>query len=88
MLHQFHAISLDIIIKKKIIPIKVLSDRARNTYLADGYKGIRYACEMGADIICCAWSGGSPTEEDKAIINKAIQNGTIIVASAGNFASI
>jgi hypothetical protein len=69
----------------KIIPVKVLSDHAKNTYLADGYKGIKYACEMGADIICCAWSGGIMTEDDKAIIAKAIHNGTIIIGSAGNF---
>ncbi len=69
----------------KIIPVKVLSDHAKNTYLADGYKGIRYACDMGADIICCAWSGGIMTDDDKAVIAKAIRNGTIIIGSAGNF---
>lgn len=71
----------------KIIPVKVLSDRAKNTFLADGYRGIRYACEMGADIICCAWSGGPMSDDDKALIRKAIGKGTIIVGSAGNFFS-
>jgi serine protease len=71
----------------KIIPVKVLSDHAKNTYLADGYKGIKYACDIGADIICCAWSGGIMSEDDKATIAKAIRNGTIIIGSAGNFFS-
>lgn len=71
----------------KIIPVKVLSDQAKNTYIADGYKGIKYACDMGADIICCAWSGGVMSEDDKMLISKAIRNGTIIVGSAGNFFS-
>lgn len=71
----------------KIIPVKVLSDKAQNTWLADGYKGIRYACNMGADIICCAWSGGSLTEDDRALISQAIAKGTIIVGAAGNFFS-
>ena len=42
----------------KIIPVKVLSSNAKSTYLADGYKGMKYACDLGADIVCCAWSGG------------------------------
>jgi len=71
----------------KIIPVKVLSDRAKNTYLADGYKGIKYASELGVDIICCAWSGGSASEEEKQIVRDAIAKGIIIVGSAGNFYS-
>lgn len=69
----------------QIIPIKTVSDNTSNTYLKDGYKGFRYAKGIGADIICCAWSGGVITDDDKAIINDLIRNGTIIIASAGNF---
>lgn len=71
----------------KIIPVKVLSDNAKNTYLADGYKGIKYASEMGVDIICCAWSGGAASNEEKEIVRNAIAKGIIIVGSAGNFYS-
>jgi subtilisin family serine protease len=69
----------------QIIPIKTVSDNTRNTYLKDGYKGFRYAKSIGADIICCAWSGGEMTEDDKAIIKDLVQQGTIIIGSAGNF---
>ena len=69
----------------KIIPVKVLSSNAKSTYLADGYKGLKYACDLGADIVCCAWSGGFISEEDKAVISRAVSKGTIIVGSAGNF---
>lgn len=71
----------------KIIPVKVLSDKAKNTYLADGYKGIKYASDMGVDIICCAWSGGAVSNEEKEIVRNAIAKGIIIVGSAGNFYS-
>jgi len=71
----------------KIVPVKVLSDKAKNTYLADGYKGIKYASEMGVDIICCAWSGGSASDEEKEIVRNAIAKGIIIVGSTGNFYS-
>lgn len=69
----------------QIIPIKTVSDNTKNTYLKDGYKGFRYAKSIGADIICCAWSGGVMTEDDQAIIKDLIKQGTIIVGSAGNF---
>ncbi|MEI7726309.1 MAG: S8 family serine peptidase [Bacteroidota bacterium] len=69
----------------QIIPVKVLSDYARNTYLADGYKGIKYAADQGADIICCAWSGGQLKDEEKSILDAALRKGIIIIGSAGNF---
>jgi serine protease len=69
----------------RIIPVKVLSDKAGNTYLSDGYKGIKYASDIGADIICCAWSGGVVSEEEKTIVNNALLKGAIIIGSAGNF---
>lgn len=71
----------------RILPIKVLSDEAGKTYLKDGYRGIEYAIKAGADIICCAWSGGIAGEEEKAIIRNAIKQGILVVASAGNFNS-
>ena len=69
----------------QIIPVKVLSDHAQNKFLADGYKGIKYAADMGADIICCAWSGGQIGEEEKAILDAALAKGIIIIGAAGNF---
>jgi len=71
----------------RIIPVKVLSDQAPTTYLADGYKGIKYACDLGADIICCAWSGGNLSEEEKSILDVAISKGIIIIGSSGNLYS-
>ena len=68
----------------KIIPVKVLSDNAKNTYLADGYKGLKYAIDMGADIICCAWSGGTISRDEENMISQAIRKGIIIIGSAGN----
>lgn len=69
----------------QIIPVKVLSDHAENSYFKDGYKGIRYATDLGADIICCAWSGGDPSDEEKRILNTAISKGIMIIGAAGNF---
>jgi hypothetical protein len=70
--------------KIKIMPVKVLSDQASRTYIRDGYKGIRYAMENGADIICIAWSGGNPGPEDLEIIHEANRRGILLIGSAGN----
>ncbi len=69
----------------KIMPVKVLADQANRTYLKDGYKGIKYAMENGADIICLAWSGGNPSKEDLKIIQDAQEKGILIISSVGNF---
>lgn len=69
----------------KIMPVKVLSNQANRTYFKDGYKGIEYAMENGADIICLAWSGGNPGNEGLDIIHEANKRGILIVGSVGNF---
>ncbi|MBI4535074.1 MAG: S8 family peptidase, partial [Ignavibacteriae bacterium] len=53
-------------------------------YLIAGYQGIVYAAFMGAAVMNCSWggTGGSQTEQD--IINYATQQGTLVVAAAGN----
>ena len=69
----------------KIIPVKVLPDKARNTYMADAYRGIEYAAGLDADIICCAWAGGVLNAAEKSILDKALAKGIMIIGSAGNF---
>ncbi len=71
----------------KILPVKVLSDRANSTYLKDGYEGIEYAVNMNADIICCAWSGGFLDEKYRHLFDEAAKRGITIIASAGNMFS-
>jgi len=70
--------------KIKILPVKALSDEAQATAILDGYRGIEYATQMGADIICCAWSGGNPTDEEIDIVSRALQDDILIIAATGN----
>jgi subtilisin family serine protease len=50
-----------------------------------GYDGIAYAAANGADIVNCSWGGlGSPSSIEQDIIDFAYENGTLVVASAGN----
>ena len=69
----------------KIMPIKSLADEAEKTYLKDGYKGIQYAIQAGADIILCSWSVAHISREEIKILEEAHRKGIVIVASAGNF---
>jgi len=69
----------------RIMPVKSLSDRAGETYLKDGYKGIEYAIRAGADIIVCAWGAGHISAQEAKILEEAEKRGVLVVASAGNF---
>jgi hypothetical protein len=71
--------------KFKVLPIKVLSDYAGVPFIKEGYEGVEYAIEQGADIICCAWSGGEPGERERAIIKRAVDAGIMVIGSAGNY---
>jgi hypothetical protein len=70
----------------EIMPVKALSDTADRTYLMDGYKGIEYAIQAGADIVLSAWSVGHITEYELRILRQAQEKGVLVVGSAGNFA--
>ena len=68
----------------QIMPVKSLADRVGRPYLKDGYRGIEYAVEAGADIIICSWNVGHISPEESDILEKAGKQGVLIVASAGN----
>lgn len=71
-----------------ILPIKAVSDKKMNNYLKEGYNGIAYAIEQKADIILCSWSGPILAPEEKALLEKARQQGIMIIAAAGNFSAM
>lgn len=67
-----------------IIPIKVIEDDAHQFYIKNGYLALRYAMTLSPDIICMAWSGGTPSPEEKRLIQEAHSKGILLIASAGN----
>ncbi|HNW24096.1 MAG TPA: S8 family serine peptidase [Candidatus Cloacimonas sp.] len=50
----------------------------------NGYQGIIYAAENGADIINCSWGGTTYSQAYQDVINYAYSLGSVIVAAAGN----
>lgn len=53
-------------------------------YILAGYEGIAYAAFMGATVMNCSWGGAGGTQTEQDIIDYATQQGTLIVAAAGN----
>jgi len=71
----------------KFIPLKVLSDGMTRPDMSLGYAGIEYASRAHADIILCAWSGGTPSDSQKQMVLQAQRGGALVVAAAGNEAT-
>jgi hypothetical protein len=69
----------------KILPVKAAQDLAQPVLIMDGYEGIAYAIEQGADIILCAWGAATLGERERGLLDRAATEGVLIVASAGNF---
>jgi serine protease len=68
----------------EIMPVKCVGDLAADFLLRDGYTGLEYAIDAGADIILCAWGIGQLDMRELLILRKAEERGTLIVASGGN----
>ncbi|MBS4028058.1 MAG: S8 family serine peptidase [Ignavibacteriales bacterium] len=73
----------------KILPVKCSADNDTRGpggvgYILTGYQGIAYAAMMGADAINCSWGGGGGSQTEQDLINFATQQGSLVIAAAGN----
>ena len=53
-------------------------------YITNGYEGITYAADNGADVINLSWGGGGYSQSGQDVIDYAYNKGAVVVASAGN----
>ncbi|MBN2728854.1 MAG: S8 family serine peptidase, partial [Bacteroidales bacterium] len=67
-----------------VIPVKSTNNTAIPTSVTNGYDGIIYAANCGADVINMSWGGYSYSTTGQNIINYAYGLGCILVAAAGN----
>ncbi len=65
-----------------IMPVKVARDQDPESI--DGYNGITYAADNGADIINCSWGGSGASFAEVEVITHALSKGVLVIASAGN----
>lgn len=73
----------------RILAIKTAADNdTRGSggvgYIIAGYPGIAYAAIMRATVLNCSWGGSGGSQFEQDIINYATQQGTLVVAAAGN----
>jgi subtilisin family serine protease len=71
----------------KFVAIKVLQDAMTRPDMCMGYSGLERAARAHADIILCAWSGGTPSAAQMEMVRQAQQGGALVVAAAGNEAT-
>ena len=76
----------------RLLAVKTAADNdTRGTggtgYIIAGYQGIAYAALMGAAAMNCSWGGSGGSQFEQDVINYATQQGTLVVAAAGNDAS-
>ncbi len=71
----------------RFVAIKVLSDAMTRPDMSLGYSGIERAARAHADVILCAWSGGTPGPAQVEMVLRAQRGGALVVAAAGNEAT-
>jgi len=72
----------------RIVPYKVVSDRASVADYTLGYNAIAHAVAANADIIVCAWGGGRYDQEQfRSVFDEAQRKGILILGATGNFFS-
>ena len=67
-----------------IMPVKATRDNNTNGTINNAYDGVYYAALNGADVINCSWGSPSFSNTNYNVIQMAQNQGSIIVASAGN----
>jgi hypothetical protein len=67
-----------------ILPVKIGSDNPGIGGLFEGYTAIKYAVDMGADVLNCSWGGTNPDPTGQDVINYALAKGAVVVAASGN----
>lgn len=68
----------------KVMPVKATTDASSPTSVTNGYDGIVYAANSGADVINMSWGGTSYSTTGQNVITYAHNQGCVLVAAAGN----
>ncbi|MGB0838919.1 MAG: S8 family serine peptidase [Chitinophagales bacterium] len=66
----------------KFLPIR---GSTSNVAITDGYEGLTYSADAGADVVNLSWGGAGASATETNVVNYVYEAGTIIVAAAGNF---
>ena len=64
-----------------IIPVKATNDV---DFITDGYEGVTWAINNGADVINMSWGGSGGSQTGQNIMNAGNNAGIVLVAASGN----
>ena len=67
-----------------IIGIKCTPDNSNGATLPFAYEGLKYAIDVGADVISMSWGGRASSFTGDALLTSADLNGIVLIAAAGN----
>jgi PKD repeat protein len=67
-----------------LIGVKCTANSGNPQYVTNGYGGIQWAANNGANVISCSWGGGGSSSTEQNVINAVYAMGIVMVASAGN----
>jgi len=67
-----------------LIAVKVAPNSSDGSGVVNGYEGITWAADHGADVINLSWGGPGYYQTGQNVINYAYNKGCTVVASAGN----
>lgn len=67
-----------------IMPVKATANSASFNSVTNGYNGVYYAALNGAHVINCSWGGTGYSATAQNIVDWAWNQGSIVVAAAGN----
>jgi serine protease len=74
----------------KFLPVKCSADNDFRgpggvAYIITGYEGIKYAADMGCDVINCSWGSSAGGQFEQDVISYAtINKNSLVVCAAGN----
>jgi subtilisin family serine protease len=68
----------------KILATKHSFTNQSTNYIFDGYSGIYYLVDTGADIINCSWGGAGGGENANLAVSYAKEHNSLVVAAASN----
>lgn len=66
-----------------IIPV-ACADSSNPGYVVNGYEGVVYAIDNGADVISLSWGGSNYSSLGQNVMNYAASKNVVVVAAAGN----
>ena len=72
------------IMNVKLISSMHAPNNTASNSISNGYNGIYYCADSGADVINCSWGGSGGGTQANTAVNYAVSHGSLVCCAAGN----